>query len=562
MKHIDIIKLYQNKSCLIIDDQPTIRTSLKEMMITFGIEHVDTAATSQQAIEQCEDQSYDLVLCDYNMGEGQDGQQILEELRYRKLLRNSSMFIMVTAERARDMVLGALEFQPDDYLGKPVTQQLLQQRLTRFILRHEDLLTIKQAIDQQDYEQALAICQQKIDNKEKYQGSYLKTKGELLLTMGRYQEAEHFYRDCLKEREHTWVKLGLGHALLEQNKYSNAESTLKDIIDYDERFVEAHDMLSQLYEQNAELEKAQKAMEDAARISPKSVVRQRQLANLAHKNNDTKRSLKAHRAALKVGEHSCRYSPQDYYDVIDGLMQAPTDNANERAKNIQNSEMYLRRVEKKHSGDPAIKMQTAASRARLLLTQGKIDEAQHYIHQAMDLYENGNSSAYAEIELAQTLIKNEEEPLATEILIKTAQANPKDSDISDRVDRLGEEPISKQGRKLAADINKQGIGLFDEGLFDESIETFMRASNLFPRYIGLHLNIAQTALEKLKQEPDDQHAKDVAAMRLETCQGMKQSNKHFPRYLHLIETALKRHIPLERLYREEKDKAEEEQTAG
>ncbi|GAA5317783.1 MAG: response regulator [Candidatus Pelagadaptatus aseana] len=557
MKHIDIIKLYHDKSCLIVDDQPTIRTSLKEMMIAFGIETVDTAATSEQAIELCERRSYDLLLCDYNLGEGQDGQQVLEELRYRKLLRNSSMFIMVTAERARDMVLGALEFQPDDYLSKPVTQSLLQKRLTRFILRHEDLLPIKRAIDNQNHSQALEICQQKIDNQEKYQGSYLKTKGELLLEMGLFEAAESFYRECMKEREQVWVKLGLGRALLEQNKYPGAESTLKEVISHDERFVEAHDMLSALYEKNGELDKAQHAMEDAARISPKSVVRQRHLANLAHKNNNLKLSLRAHRAALKVGEHSCRYSPQDYYDVIDGLMEAPADNANERAKNIQNSEMYLRRVEKKHPGDPAIKMQTAASRARLLLSQGKVDEAQKFLEQAMDLYEHGSSSAYAEIELAQTLIKNEEEPLATEILVKTAQANPDDSDISDRVDRLGEEPISKQGRKLAADINKKGIGLFDEGHFDESIETFIRASNLFPRYIGLHLNIAQTALEKLKQEPEDQHAKDVIAMRLETCQGMKQSNKHFPRYLHLIETSLKRKIPLESLYQLEKEKQEE-----
>ncbi|MEC8427528.1 MAG: response regulator, partial [Pseudomonadota bacterium] len=101
MQHIDIIKLYQSKHCLIVEDLPEARASLKNMLNTFGLDKIDTAATSQQAIELCEEKHYDLLLCDYNLGEGQDGQQLLEELRFRKLLRNTSMFVMVTAERSR-----------------------------------------------------------------------------------------------------------------------------------------------------------------------------------------------------------------------------------------------------------------------------------------------------------------------------------------------------------------------------------------------------------------------------------------------------------------------------
>ena len=70
----------------------------------------------------CSYKSYDIVLCDYNLGAGQDGQQLLEELRYRHKLKNTSLFVMITAESSRDMVLGALEYLPDDYLTKPITQ--------------------------------------------------------------------------------------------------------------------------------------------------------------------------------------------------------------------------------------------------------------------------------------------------------------------------------------------------------------------------------------------------------------------------------------------------------
>ena len=151
MRQIDAIKIYQKKSCLIIDDMNEVRGSLKRMLMTFGMSTIDTAATSKLAIDMCEHRDYDLVLCDYNLGDGQDGQQVLESLRFTKYLKNTSMFLMITAETSREMVLGALEYLPDDYLTKPITQAMLQNRLGRIIERHEDLYEIKHAIDQQEF---------------------------------------------------------------------------------------------------------------------------------------------------------------------------------------------------------------------------------------------------------------------------------------------------------------------------------------------------------------------------------------------------------------------------
>ena len=68
LRQIDIIKIYNKKKCLIIDDFPEIRGNLKRTLRTFGAEAVDTAADGEEAIRLCGQNKYDIVICDYNLG--------------------------------------------------------------------------------------------------------------------------------------------------------------------------------------------------------------------------------------------------------------------------------------------------------------------------------------------------------------------------------------------------------------------------------------------------------------------------------------------------------------
>ena len=146
MRQIDLIKLYSQMRCLVVDDMPDVRVAITGMLRVFGVQNIDVVANGEQAMEACFNTHYHMVLCDYNLGPGRDGQQVLEELRYRNRLNNTSIFVMITAESSREMVLGALEYQPDDYVTKPITQALLRQRLDRVLLRHRELYSIKKTM--------------------------------------------------------------------------------------------------------------------------------------------------------------------------------------------------------------------------------------------------------------------------------------------------------------------------------------------------------------------------------------------------------------------------------
>src|SRR5690606_12525510 len=157
----------------------------RQMLRSMGIENIDTAKTGPEAVAACVRNQYDVVFCDYNMGESnKNGQHVLEELRHRKLLKDNSTCIIVRAEAAKAMVVGALEYQPDGYITKPIAQSSLQKRLDVLIELQESLRPIHEALDLDDYSRAIALCEDEIKRGSKHKSWCIKTKANLYYLSG------------------------------------------------------------------------------------------------------------------------------------------------------------------------------------------------------------------------------------------------------------------------------------------------------------------------------------------------------------------------------------------
>jgi CheY-like chemotaxis protein len=78
-----IISPYRNKRILIIDDVAEMRSSIRSQVSSLGVEQTSVAATVRDALEMIKNNRFDIILCDYYLGGGTDGQQFLEFLRSR-----------------------------------------------------------------------------------------------------------------------------------------------------------------------------------------------------------------------------------------------------------------------------------------------------------------------------------------------------------------------------------------------------------------------------------------------------------------------------------------------
>ncbi|MET0859256.1 MAG: response regulator, partial [Telluria sp.] len=142
---------WADKNYLVVDDFIGIRQLLRESLRNLGAKNIDQASSGGEAIALLARIRYDVVLCDYNLGEGKNGQQVLEEARLRNLLMPSSVWMMVSAEKSVESVMGAAEHQPDAYLIKPITEGVLLTRLNRVWHKKQVFKMIDLAFSEKDY---------------------------------------------------------------------------------------------------------------------------------------------------------------------------------------------------------------------------------------------------------------------------------------------------------------------------------------------------------------------------------------------------------------------------
>ncbi len=116
--YMSLLDLFKVKF-LIIDDFANYRSMLRSILVTCGAQHIEDASNAADALKMVTYNKFDVILCDYNLGDGQNGQQLLEEIMHRHLMPYGTIYIMITAENTQNMVMAAVEYRPDGYLNKP-----------------------------------------------------------------------------------------------------------------------------------------------------------------------------------------------------------------------------------------------------------------------------------------------------------------------------------------------------------------------------------------------------------------------------------------------------------
>ncbi|MGK5069912.1 tetratricopeptide repeat-containing response regulator [Janthinobacterium sp. AD80] len=303
---------WADKHYLLVDDFIGIRILLRESLRNLGARHIDQAASGGEAMKLLAKTRYDVVLCDYNLGEGKNGQQVLEETRVRNLTAPSSVWLMVSAEKSVESVMGAAEHQPDAYLIKPITEGVLLTRLNRVWHKKQVFREIDQACMEKDYLRAAKLCDAQIEVNKLHELELLRMKASLLLKSGEPEKARAVYEKVLAERDYSWARAGLGKIRMNNGEHEAARQIFQGVIVENKYYIDAYDQMATAYQLMGQHEEACGVLEKAARLSPNSVPRQRNLGLAALKVGNVGMAEKAFRKCVSIGEFSVMKTPDAY----------------------------------------------------------------------------------------------------------------------------------------------------------------------------------------------------------------------------------------------------------
>lgn len=530
-----LFQTYRKKHFLIVDDFDNFIFSLRQMLRSLGAERIDSAKNGQEAVALCRRNHYDVVFCDYNMGDGsKNGQQVLEELRHRKLLKHTSIFIIISAEVARDIVFAALEHQPDCYITKPITRASLQKRLDVLLEQKESLRPILEAMDLEDYNQAIALCAQEIKRDTKYKSWCIKTMANLYFQSGDLARAKEIYQDTIRQRPLDWALLGLGKVQLEEQDIEAAIETFQSILKDNERCVEAYDWLAEAYRRQGLMQKAQETLKQAVTISPRALLRQKSLAEISLANQDLPTATQAYRHTARLSEHSVHESPEIYLSFsrcLSDLMEEGTIKVDDGM--TEEAMRTLHKVRVKYGDQPEVRLQSLMVESRMQASQGKLELGRKTLKQAKELLSTlEDSKPELALEMAQAFYSLKQPQAAQQLLTELAGKHSDDTALMVKIEEMMDEPVGLQEKLRARDHSRQGIRAYEQGDYQEAIAQFQAALAIIPDHAALNLNLIQVLLKSAgdaKPSPDILKQCQYALRRIGD---LSPSHRQYKRFVH------------------------------
>lgn len=488
--------LKRNERILIIDEQALSQSYLRFALEQLKYQDITIADKPQLALQLCREIHYDLIICSYNQGDGKDGYQLYEELKFSGLHKHATGVIFISAETDPTLVHSVIELQPDEFLAKPFVIRDLQLRIERVLKRKAELRTLYQFLDSGNQHGALQyIDEQLTDAKQrKWFPLLLKLKGDILISQQQYADAEHYFKAMLAIQPFSWAKMGLVRCYIALGKETETFSELEAMLLRTDSRLFALDLLAELEFKQKRYQNAQQHLVNAADLAPRNLLRQQKLLQLSRLNHDYEMQYRAAKDMVKFARYSIFEQPDLYLNLARASIDfaLATEDEEQHSRLNRQANQSLLSLQKQFSKQDLSEQQQIL-KARLLYLQDHKDKAKALLHdlkidspiqsledaldKAKALHEVGLTEASLQLfaQISQHCLRQQTDPMFKAYLTQ-------------------EQAERKQMQQGPRELNNNAVQLYQRGHWEQAFNAFSLAHQVMPKNVGIALNLWQTLL--------------------------------------------------------------------
>ena len=514
---------------LLVDRHNSARNSMRIILSTLGVKAIHNAGTSNEVLRQVSANTFDVILADYHLDDGRDGQQLLEELRQKQLISLTTVYIVITAERTYQNVVSVAEFGPDDYVIKPFTAEQLHVRLAKAIHKKKYFARVLEHLDHGAFADALAACEGLIGKDENFYYDTLRYKGEILNVLGRFEEAQAIYQLVMDNAVVPWARMGLACALRGMGKLDEANELGSALIDEFPEYLSAYDFVAGVREEMGNYAQAQSVLQKATEISPNNSLRQRMIGDVAVRNNDLETAEKAYGRVLERHRGSS-LRIIDYYTNLSRVLLEKGNTAGARKINHE-----LRRDWRgsKHGELAGLIMDSLCAEK-----DGEPVKAKQALEQALALHqslqEDTGQTGFSQrisVDLAHACLEVGDDAAGQQILEKVAAENHDDRGMIARIQGVfaktgrqeaGQTLLAKVGREIV-ELNNRGVLAARSGDLEGSVQMLIEAAERVPNQQFL-VNASKAIFTMLDRKGWDEELAERGARYLRLAQDKDARN--------------------------------------
>ena len=484
-------------SALIVEANPNMRTQLRNMLNMSGIAKVQFAVSAGVAVRKLRDSRFDLILCEYHIGDGQDGQHLLEDLRHNGIIPLSTLFVMVTGERQYERVVSAAELAPNDYILKPFAADTLHERILRALDKRDAFMPVYRLIEVGNVPDAIATCAEAEGKYPQWALDFLRLRAELQVASGQADAAQRLYERILETRSVPWARLGLAKTLFMQKRYDEASDMLQALVNENDLFVDAYDWLARTREAAGNLESARHILANATALSPHRIGRLRRLGELSIETGDHEEAERILSEVVRKGKYSDFRDPEDHVRLLQA--QLGKGDTTQAEATIRDLERSMAGLDKTRSG-------STLSSALVHVKKGDTQRAGEALKTL--LAEQGAAQALSpklKGELARACFASQLDDHGAEVVLDIMRNAPDERSAEKTKAMLKEVGKENLGEQLAGQIDGEVRDLVSEGArkaqsgdFDGAVQFMLSAVRRMPGNTHVLFNATLALLKHIE----------------------------------------------------------------
>jgi tetratricopeptide (TPR) repeat protein len=527
-------------SALIIEPHAGMRASIRSMLNLCGLAKIEDAGGSNAAVKLVTTRSFDLILCEYDLDGGQDGQQLLEDMRHHKLISMSTMFFMVTAEGNFGKVISAAELTPTDYILKPFTADRLLERIGRALDKRNAFMQAHQLMELGNQSDAIAACIDGVKLHPRYAIDFMRLRAELHMVLGEAAEAEAIYQQLFDARQIGWARLGVARTLYMRERYQEAREMLEALIEANKKFVDAYDWLARTLAAMNEPAQSQIVLAEAVAVSPHAVRRLRKLGELALETGDTDTAEKVLKQVVSKAKYSEFRDPEDHVRLVQTLVR--------KGDPVQ-AAAVIRDLDKSMGGQRNAGVCSAISSAMVHEYTGNDLRLAESLSAALDACRDSHGlSAEVKLELARNCLQNNMEEGASEVMRDVMRNASNNADMTramsvfekaGRADLAG--ALAQESRQAVVELVAAGATRAKEGDYRGAVALMMEAVDKLPDNPQVAFNAAVAALKCLENMGWDERLGQSVLSLISTVRRLDPLNPKLPALASLHQSILKQY---------------------
>lgn len=500
---------FSNKQVLIVEDQRPFLLLLKGLLHSMGVNDIVTKSSAEQAVSLCRKHKFDIVVCDLHLGaNNKNGYELVEELRTRKLIAPTTVFILISADSARPIVLGSIDRRPDDFLVKPFSQIQLKSRIVRAWQKRQFMQDANKLLEQNDVNGAIDKLEELLGSPSHYKGQCEQLLVELYWRDNQPEKALDVLSEYNNGKPVLWAQIAIGKTYLLLKQYDKAISVAKRTLKKNRFSADAHDIIAQANQAQGQGETALEAIKEAIKLSPFSLPRHFKACDIARANLDLVLAANSSQAIWDLSKRSVNQNSLHWCGIIRAMLDVAEFSEDKRQRNKYQQEAlltlqrgkfdeHLYRIDREFDVDIFGKIVNA----RVSAIDGKmIDAKRHLVDSQIALEDK-----YPELPTAFI-------PDSINVMYKLGEfddALALTKILDERKNELDPNSISmlntqasKAQQSLASyqQFNREGIQHYQQEDYNRAKTSFTLAQGFAPVNTGVALNLLQCILQIAKME--------------------------------------------------------------